>query len=76
MSPRALCTYHDFVAAIARKKSAYKLVHWLLYTGRFPEYWLAEHYRAEARQGVREVVARAAGHQRLTGDSPALALSS
>ena len=48
MAPRAMRTYRDFAAATSRKKSAYKLVRWLFATGRFPEYWLAECYIAEA----------------------------
>ena len=47
MSPRAMYTYRDFATATARKKSAHKLVRWLLSTGRFPEFRLAEQYRAE-----------------------------
>jgi hypothetical protein len=45
-------TYRDFTAATAQKKSAYKLIRWLLATGRFPEYRLAERYKAEAAQGL------------------------
>ena len=48
MSPRAMHTYRDFATATPKKKSAYKLVRWLLSTGRFPAYRLAERYRAEA----------------------------
>jgi hypothetical protein len=59
MAPRAICTYCDFTAATSKKKSAYKLVRWLLATGRFPEFRLAERYRAEAAQGVEALVAEA-----------------
>jgi hypothetical protein len=61
MFPRALRTYRDFTAATAKKKSARILVRWLLSTGRFPEFRLAERYRVEADQEVR---------QRLAGTSP------
>ena len=47
LSPLALCTYFDFAAATRKGRSANKLVHWLLATGRFPESRLAERYRAE-----------------------------
>src|SRR5258708_1500008 len=47
LSPRILDTYRDFAAATAKKKSAHTLVRWLLSTGRFPEFRLAERYRAE-----------------------------
>jgi hypothetical protein len=59
MAPRAMRTYRDFAAATARKKSAHKLVRWLLTTGRFPEYRLAERYRAETVQGALAVAAEA-----------------
>jgi hypothetical protein len=58
MALRAMCTYRDFAAATARKKSAHKLVHWLLATGRFPEYWLAERYVAEAAQAFKDLIHR------------------
>lgn len=50
MSPRAMRTYRDFATATAKKKSAHTLVRWLLSTGRFPEFRLAEQYKAEADQ--------------------------
>ena len=59
MAPRALPTYRDFAAATTEKKSAHKLVRWLLTTGRFPEYWLTEQYRAESVQGAVAVAAEA-----------------
>jgi hypothetical protein len=62
MPLRAMHTYRDFAAATAKKKSAYTLVCWLLSTGRFPEYWLAERYKAEAVQGAVEVAAQVARH--------------
>ena len=69
-------TYRDFTAATSKKKSACKLVRWLLATGRFPEFRLAERYRAEAAQGAvalaAEAVRRAdtAYYQRLADDAP------
>jgi hypothetical protein len=62
ISPRTLQTYRDFAAATAKKKSARILVRWLLSTGRFPEFRLAERYRVEADQEIR---------QRLAGTPPA-----
>jgi hypothetical protein len=50
MSPRAMRTYRDFATATAKRKSAHTLVRWLLSTGRFPEFRLAERYKAEADQ--------------------------
>jgi len=50
LSPKAMRTYRDFASATAKKKSARTLVRWLLSTGRFPEFRLAERYRAEADQ--------------------------
>ena len=47
MAPRAIRTYRDFTAATAKRKSAAKLVRWLLATYYFPEFRLAERYRAE-----------------------------
>ena len=76
MAPRAMCIYCDFTAATSKKKSTYKLVRWLLATGRFPEFRLAERYRAEAAQGVEALVAEAdrranvAYYQRLADDAP------
>jgi hypothetical protein len=75
MAPQALCTYRDFATATSRKKCAPKLVRWLLTTGRFPEYRLAERYRAEAVQGIQALVAESARrnavhHQRTAGDAP------
>jgi hypothetical protein len=48
MSPKAMRTYRDFATATAKKKNARTIVSWLLSTGRFPEFRLAERYRAEA----------------------------
>ena len=48
LSPRDLRTFRDFAAATAKKKSARILVRWLLSTGGFPEFRLAERYRAKA----------------------------
>ena len=45
--PRALRTYQDFVQATARPQRAAGVVRWLLSTGRFPEFRLAERFRAE-----------------------------
>jgi hypothetical protein len=59
MAPMALCTYRDFTAATSKKKSTSILVRWLLTTGRFPEFWLAEHYRVEAVQGAEVLTAEA-----------------
>ena len=47
LAPRAMCTYRDFTAATSKKKSTCKLVCWLLATGHFPEFRIAEQYRAE-----------------------------
>jgi hypothetical protein len=44
---------------MSKKKSVYKLVHWLLATGHFPEFRLVEHYRVEAAQGVEALVTKA-----------------
>jgi hypothetical protein len=77
MAPKAMQTYRDFVAATAKKKTAHVLIRWLLSTGRFPEYRLAEQYRAEAVRGAAEVAAEAvrsanaAYYQRLAGAPPA-----
>ena len=71
-----MCIYCDFTATTSKKKSTYKLVHWLLATGRFPEFRLAERYRVEAAQGVEALIAEAdrranvAYHQRLADDAP------
>jgi hypothetical protein len=59
MSPKAICTYRDFVIATAEEKSTYKLVRWLLSTGRFPEYQLAKRYRAKARKGAEALATEA-----------------
>jgi hypothetical protein len=59
MSPKAICTYRDFATATAEEKSAYKLVRWLLSTGRFPEYRLAKRYRAKARKGAEALATEA-----------------
>jgi retron-type reverse transcriptase len=48
MAPKAMRTYRDFVSATAQRRTALKLVRWFLSTGRFPEFRLAEQYRAEA----------------------------
>jgi hypothetical protein len=55
MAPRAMYTYRDFVAVTGRKKSAHKLVRWLLVTGQFPEYWLAERYVVEAARDFEDL---------------------
>jgi hypothetical protein len=47
-------TYRDFAAATAKKKSARVLIRWLLSTGRFLEFRLAERYRAETDQEYQE----------------------
>ena len=76
MSPKAICTYRDFVTVTAEEKSTYKLVRWLLSTGRFPEYRLAERYRAEARKGAEALATEARRHditvyhQRLADEAP------
>ena len=76
MAPGALYIYRDFTAATSKKKSTSKLVYWLLATGRFPEFRLAERYRVEAAQGAvalaAEAVRRAdtAYYQRLADDVP------
>jgi hypothetical protein len=76
MAPRAICTYYDFTAATAKRKSTSKLVRWLLATYHFPEFRLAERYRAEAVQGVEALAAEAARradaayYQRLADDTP------
>ena len=78
IAPRALCTYRDFTAATSKKKSASQLVRWLLATGRFPEFRLAERYRAEAVQGIEALAAEAVRHadaayyhhQRLADNTP------
>jgi hypothetical protein len=57
MAPRAIYSYRDFAAATVMKKTAYELIRWLLSTGRFPEYRLAEQYKAEAVREVGEVAA-------------------
>ena len=54
--PMPLHTYRDFAAATAKGKSASKLVRWLLSTGRFPEFRLAERYRAEDSQEVNQYI--------------------
>jgi hypothetical protein len=59
MALRAICIYYDFTVTTSKKKSIYKLVHWLLTTGHFPEFWLVEHYRVEAAQGVEALVTKA-----------------
>lgn len=48
--PRALRTFRDFAAATAEGKSARVLIRWLLSTGRFPQFRLAERYLAEELQ--------------------------
>ena len=70
VAPKAMRTYRDFAAATAKKKSARVLIRWLLSTGRFPEFRLAERYRAEADQEYQEW-AEAAARQRLAGVPPA-----
>ena len=59
MALRAMYIYCDFTAVTSKKKSVYKLVHWLLATGRFPEFWLAERYRVEAAQGAKALATKA-----------------
>ena len=58
MSLTAMGTYRNFTAVTSKKKSTYKLVRWLA-TGRFPEFQLAERYRAEAVQGAEALAAEA-----------------
>ena len=76
MSPKAICTYRDFVTVTAEEKSTYKLVRWLLSTGRFLEYRLAKRYRAEARKGAEALATEARRHditvyhQRLADEAP------
>jgi hypothetical protein len=76
MAPKAMQTYRDFTLATERRKTARTLIRWLLSTGRFPEFRLAEQYREEADQAVQEIVAAvvrrdvAAYNQRLAGDAP------
>jgi hypothetical protein len=76
MAPRAMCTYRDFTAATSEKKSTSKLVRWLLATGRFPEFRLAERYRVEVAQGAEALAAEAIRHadaayyQRPADDAP------
>jgi hypothetical protein len=48
--PKALRSYRDFVDTTAEGESARTLVRWLLTTGRFLEFQLAERYRAEEVQ--------------------------
>jgi hypothetical protein len=55
----ALCIYCDFTAVTSKKKSVSTLVHWLLATGRFPEFRLVERYRVEAVQGAEALAAKA-----------------
>ena len=43
----ALRTYQDFVEATAHPLRARQITRWLLATGRFTEFRLAERYRAE-----------------------------
>jgi hypothetical protein len=77
MSPKSMDTYRDFASATAKRETAYTLVRWLVSTGRFTEFRLAEQYRAEAVQGAVETAAEAvrrataAYHQRLAKASPA-----
>jgi hypothetical protein len=55
LHPTPLHTYRDFAAATAKGKSACKLARWLLSTGRFPEFRLAERYRAEEAQRIQNI---------------------
>ncbi len=48
--PLALRTYQDFIEATSQPRRARQLVHWLLSTGRFPEFRLAERYRREQEE--------------------------
>jgi hypothetical protein len=68
MAPKAMRTYRDFASATTRENTAHKLVRWLLSTGRFPEFRLAEQYRAAAVQATEELVT--AYHQRQAGVPP------
>jgi hypothetical protein len=43
-------TYRDFIEATTQPQRARQLVHWLLPTGRFPEFRLAERYRREEEE--------------------------
>ena len=70
LSPKPWRTYRDFISATAKKTSAQTLVRWLLSTGRFPEFRLAERYRVEAAQEYAEWAASTV-RQRPTGDPPA-----
>ena len=56
LHPTTLSTYRDFAAATMKGKSAGTLVRWLLSTGRFPEFRLAERYRAEECQRVNQYI--------------------
>ena len=48
--PLALCTYRDFVEATTQPSRAKQVVRWLLDTGRFSKYRLAERYRVEEEE--------------------------
>jgi hypothetical protein len=56
LHPIPLSTYRDFAAATAKGKSASKLVRWLLSTGRFPEFRLAERYKVEEAPRVNQYI--------------------
>jgi hypothetical protein len=56
LAPKAVRTYRDFIATTSKGKSAKKLVRWLLSTGRFPEFRLAERYREEELQRVNQYI--------------------
>jgi hypothetical protein len=77
MAPKAMRTYCDFTLATEKRKTARILIRWLLSTGRFPEFRLAEQYREEADQTVQEIIAAVvrrdvtAYNQRLAGATPA-----
>ena len=51
IAPQALRTNRDFEAVLKHTDMAPKVVKWLLQTGRFPEFRLAEKYaRSETRR--------------------------
>jgi hypothetical protein len=52
--PHTLRTHRDFTNAVEDPKRAKVVVCWLLSTGRFPEFRLAERYRAEEEMEARE----------------------
>ena len=48
--PLAIHSYRDFIEATTQPRRAKQLVQWLLSTGRFPEFRLAERYRREEEE--------------------------